>query len=191
MRENSLNFWCLDMMFLKRWFTITTVLCLIGCQTHAPMSDIKRLPQRVAGTSDAKIVKMQADFKKQDILVVTMGQNYLISIPAKILFPNQSPQLNWSAYGVLTDVVCFLKLFRKESVYVTGYSNRCVAEGRERALTLARARTVSDYFWSQGIDSRFMFVQGLGSDKPIIPDKPKADSPPNARIEITFRRLMM
>jgi intracellular multiplication protein IcmN len=164
---------------------------LTGCQHSEPFSSFNRLPQRLSGASDTKVIKMQADFKKQDILVVTMGQNYLISIPVKLIFPTQSPQLSWAAYGLLSDVTCFLKLFRKEAVYVTGYSNRCAMESRERALTMARARTVSDYLWSQGVDSRFMFVQGLGSDKPIIPNKPKPDSPPNARIEITFREIMI
>lgn len=169
---------------------IFVILYLTGCQTSVPVSMEKRLPPKVTGSSDAQIIKMQSDFKKQNVLVVTMGQNYLISIPAVAIFANDSPRIRWESYGVLTDVACFLKLFRKESVYVVGYTNRCQHEGRERALTLARARAVSDYLWSQGVDSRFMFVQGMGSDKPIVPDKTKADSPPNARIEITFRRMI-
>ena len=46
---------------------------------------------------------------------------------------------------------------------------------------------VGEYFWSQGIDSRFIFTQGLGSDKPVVSFTQGGDSSPNARIEITFR----
>ncbi len=56
-----------------------------------------------------------------------------------------------------------------------------------RALTLARARAVGDYLWSQGVDSRFIFTHGLGSDKPIVAFTEKGDKSPNSRIEITFR----
>lgn len=61
---------------------------------------------------------------------------------------------------------------------------------RERALTLARSRVVSEYLWSQGVDSRIIFTQGLGSDKPITSYTLGGDRSPNARVEITFRRAV-
>jgi intracellular multiplication protein IcmN len=62
-----------------------------------------------------------------------------------------------------------------------------VSVTRERALTLARSRVVGEYLWSQGVDSRFIFTQGLGSDKPIMRFTQGGDFSLNSRIEITFR----
>ena len=61
---------------------------------------------------------------------------------------------------------------------------------REHALTQARAREVADYLWSQGIDTRFIFTQGSGSDKPIGAFIERGDASPNSRIEITFRQAV-
>lgn len=130
-------------------------------------------------------------FNKRGIKVITIGQNYLISIPASALFEDQTPHLTWASYGVLNDVAVFLKQFRKVAINITGYSSKYVSVQRERALTLARTRVVGEYLWSQGVDSRFIFTEGLGSDKPVVSFTQGGDSSPNARIEITFRRAVI
>jgi len=145
------------------------------------------LPYKAEGASDVAMMKLQSRFNKRGIKVVTLGQDYLISIPSAALFPNRSPQLTWGSYALLNDVACYLKLFRKIGVSVTSYSNECTYPARERALTLARSRAVGDYLWSRGIDSRFIFTHGLGNDKPIVGFVQGGDQSPNSRIEITFR----
>ncbi|RUQ88073.1 MULTISPECIES: type IVB secretion system protein IcmN/DotK [Legionella] len=152
-----------------------------------PLSTSPVLPYKVAGAADAAIMAMQKQFNKAGIQVISLGQDYLISIPSSALFANHSPRLLWEGHGLLNDVACYLKQFRKISVNVTAYSNKCGSPQRERALTLARARAVGDYLWSQNIDSRFIFTHGLGSDKPIVGFDQGGDQSPNSRIEITFR----
>lgn len=164
--------------------------CLIGCQPrgYVPMDDAaERLPFRVEGTSDRVMSQRQARLQKQGVQFISMGQQHLISVPARLLFPEQSPQLLWPAYGLLNEIACYLQEFRKISVYVTAFSEPCVSAQREHALTLARARSVGDYLWSQDIRSRFVFTQGAGSDKPIVAYNTPRDVSANARIEITFR----
>lgn len=146
-----------------------------------------KLPFKVSGAQDKHIIAMQTLLMKNGVRVVTMGQDYLISIPSTALFPDESPQLMWGGYSLLDAVSCYLEQFRKVAVTVTAFSNKCVSAKRDRALTLARARAVGDYLWSQGIDSRFVFTQGLGSDKPITRYNQKGDHSENSRIEITFR----
>ncbi|WP_233419380.1 type IVB secretion system protein IcmN/DotK [Legionella adelaidensis] len=145
------------------------------------------LPYKVDGSSDPKMVAMQDAFNRSGIQVISIGQDYLVSIPSAALFANQSPQLTWNSYALLNQVVCYLKLFRKISVSVEGYSGKCNNPHREKVLTAARARAVANYLWSQGIDSRFVFTHGHGSDKPIVNLMSPGDSSPNSRIEITFR----
>lgn len=166
-------------------------LALTGCHVlskYKPTTAVRpKLPFKVSGAQDKRIMAMQTLLRKEGVQVITMGQDYLISIPSKALFPSDSPRLMWSGYSLLDAVDCYLDQFRKVAVTVTAYSNKCVSARRDKALTLARARAVGDYLWSQGMDSRFVFTQGLGSDKPITSKYRKGDHSENSRIEITFR----
>ncbi len=167
---------------------IVSVCIISAChRTYVPDDKESRLPCKVRGACDATVIKYMKRFQKRGIKVITIGQDYLISIPASTLFEDQSPHLKWASYGVLNDVAIFLKQFRKVTLHVTSYSSKYISVQRERALTTARSRVVGEYLWSQGIDSRFIFTQGLGSDKPIVSYMQGGDKSPNARIEITFR----
>lgn len=165
---------------------------LISCHrnNYIPDADEPRLPCKVQGACDATIVKYLTKYEKTGVKVVTMGQNYLISLPASALFADQTPHLTWASYGLLNDIAAFLKQFRKIEINITSYSSKYMSVRREHALTLARSRVVSEYLWSQGVDSRFIFTQGLGSDKPIVSYLQGGDKSPNARVEITFRRAV-
>jgi intracellular multiplication protein IcmN len=179
--------------FIKMvWLTaITIILMLVGCHRAAKIDfddkDVDRLPTRVASAQDPGAKRLLKQLTKQGVRVVSMGQNYLVSIPAILLFTDESPRIRWESYALLNTVVCYLKQFRKIDVDIAGFSSPYVSPARERALTSARARAVADYLWSQDIDSRFIFTRGLGSDKPIVFKRGGGDVSPNSRIEITFR----
>jgi intracellular multiplication protein IcmN len=164
---------------------------ITGCsRTEQPETALADLPKQVAGASDANIVHLQARLNKAGVNILTLGQDYLLVIPSSLLFATQSPKLTWESYQLLNEVVCYLQQFRKITIHVNAFSSKFVSERREHALTLARAKTVAEYLWSQGIDSRFIFTQGSGSDKPIVVSNGGGDLSPNARIEISFRRAI-
>ncbi len=173
------------------WLAVLIALVAVtGCRKQKIPVDPPTLPYKVNGAKDPSIESMQARFNREGVRVISIGQDYLISIPSTNLFPEESPQLTWRSYALLNAVACYLKQFRKIAINVTAFSNKCVSANRERALTLARARSVGDYLWSQGVDSRFIFTQGLGSDKPIVSYAQNGDKSPNSRIEITFRNAV-
>jgi intracellular multiplication protein IcmN len=146
------------------------------------------MPRRVFGASDSKVNRMIISFNRGKVVkVISIGSDYLIAIPSAALFYNQSPRLQWSAFRTLNRVVRFSQEFRKVAITITCYTSRYVDDRREHALALARARAVGDYFWNQGIDARFIFTQGAGSDKPITNYTQSGDHSPSSRIEITFR----
>lgn len=172
------------------WIAVFAVLlALAGCHRQR-MVEQAELPYKVLGTSDPALMATQARLDKLGIRVITIGQDYMISLPSVVLFPQESPRILWGSYKILNDVVCYLKQFRKVSVTVTAYSNKCASMKRAHALTLARAKAVANYLWSQGIDSRFIFTQGLGSDKPIEATMQGGDKSANSRIEIIFREAV-
>ncbi len=156
-----------------------------------PADETQQLPYHVDGAYDATIIAFQKKFRSQGIGFVTIGQNYLVSIPSALLFPDQSPRILWPSYAVLNDVSAYLKQFRIVSVHIIAYSSKYKSVRREHALTLARARAVGDYLWSQGVDTRFIFTEGAGSDKPILAQESGSDNSPNARVEITFRNAII
>lgn len=172
-------------------FTVSlTFLLLLGCRAKVYVpedNEALRLPRKVAWAEDKAVIKLQKALNRCGVTVITIGQDYLVSIPSQALFPNQSPELTWGSYGLLNTVVKFLQQFRKVAVNVTSYTGKYVSSKREHALTLARSRAVADYLWSQGIDSRFIFTEGVGSEKPIMMHAHGGDKSRNSRIEITFR----
>lgn len=166
-------------------------LMILGChhKTLKPWQprENRYLPIKVLPASDKNVIAVQEKFRKRGIKVITIGQDYLIAIPSSYLFPNQSPRLLWGSYGLLNEVACFMKNFRKITVHVTAYAIKYQSVRREQALTLARARAVANYLWSQKIDARMIVTEGAGSDKPIVLSQQSGDGSANSRIEITFR----
>lgn len=176
---------------LKHLLVIVSIL-LAACSGSGfyPPNDpgLPKMPNKVKGTADSQVIALQNKLSKQHVQVITIGENYLVNIPSLALFPSESPQLTWQSYATLNEVIYFLKQFRKVAVNVTAFSTQYVSTRREDALTLARAKAVSNYLWSQGIDSRFIFAEGAGRDKPLIGgDIVGGDASLNSRIEITFR----
>jgi intracellular multiplication protein IcmN len=171
---------------------LIALLMLTACKGDywALDKDEPKYPCKVLGACDATIMKTMKKFNGQGIKVITAGQDYMISIPASFLFEPESPHLMWKSYTLLNEVAAFLKQFRKIAINVASYSNKYISPQREHALTLARSRVVAEYLWSQGVDSRFLFTQGLGSDKPIMSYTQGGDNSVNARVEITFRRAV-
>ena len=165
---------------------LIALIGLVGCHKHTDFSTGPKLPYKVHDASDSVMIKMQARFAREGVKVITEGQDYMLSIQSASLFPNQSPQLTWASYKTLNLVAKYLKQFRKITINVNAFSEKGSNEARNIALTKARARAVGGYLWSQGIDSRFVFTQGFGSDKPIVSVSQGGDLSENSRVEITF-----
>ncbi len=169
------------------------LFCLAGCQrqetTHLSEMDDSRLPTSVAGASDSQIDFLQRRLHKKNIKIVNMGDEYLVSIPASMIFADESPKIQWKSYQVLNEVACYLRQYRKVGVHVTTYVSPYASERRQVALSVARSQAVANYLWSQGIDGRLIVAHGQGSQKPAVVKNPPDDNSQNTRIEITFRRV--
>lgn len=173
----------------------TLLLCwgLLGCNkflSNNTIEDKPTLPTNVNNGSDAAVMAMYKKLTDKGVKIETMGQEYLISIPASLVFYNQSPRIQWQSYDLLNDVVCYLQLFRKLTLHVSAFGSCYGSRSRMYALTLARAKAVGNYLWSQNIESRMVFTEGLGDDKPIAAMENCTDASVNARIEIVFRQTI-
>lgn len=170
-----------------------TAFLMSGCQNNRSnpplIENDARLPHQIAGASDSLILALEKRLKKKNIRIISMGDDYLISVPTGLIFADQSPRITWDSFAVLNEVACYLRLYRKIGVQVSTYVSQYGTTRREYALSLARSNAVANYLWSQGIESRFIFAHGQGSEKPIVSKVSQDDRAPNARIEITFRRV--
>jgi intracellular multiplication protein IcmN len=189
----------LSRYFLNRLGNLPNLLILLVCMLlgacqSAPTPSIIRdepiLPQQVA-LGDAEIIALEKRLTERGVQIISVGQDYLLTIPAKALFGDQSPRLTWESYDELNEIACYLRQFRKVGVEVTGYASRYVSTKREHALSATRAEVVANYLWSQGVDTRLLFSRGEGNDKPLVIGARASDKSPNARIEITFRRTIV
>lgn len=177
---------------MRTKFLFVLFIIFAGCSTSkGPAMDKDKLPVVVDGVSDLYITQLEQKLMSKGVKIITTGQMYLISVPTKLLFADESPKLLWPSYALLNDIAAYLRMFRKISVHVNGYNDCYLTEKRTRVLTLARANEVANYLWSQDIRSRLIFTRGMGNDKPIVILAKCSDASQNSRIEIIFRRVIV
>lgn len=167
------------------------LLCwaLLGC-TPQIIDDSPKLAAGMEDTSDDSLRDVSEKLGAENVQVITIGDEYMISIPAAILFYNQSPKMRWSSYQLLDDVVAYLQGYRKLAVKVNAYSEYCQSVARTQVLTETRAKVLGKYLWSQDIGVGMVFTAGFGNNKPITAAREScSDSSPNARVEILFKEV--
>lgn len=137
---------------------------------------------------DPDRLKQEQRLKHEGVYVFQTGQYTMVSIPAGLIFAEHSPKISWGSYGVLNDVACYIRMFRKVELEVNVFEYCHDTRGRIWALSLARASEVAKYLVGQGIDGRIVTARGLGNDKPIMANEcSNASSLANSRIEISFK----
>lgn len=169
------------------------LLCLLitGCSKPREFDDEPKLPTHQEGATDEDIVSRYDKIVSNKVRIISMGDQYMISVPSKVLFANQSPKIKAKSYEVLDDIVAYLQSFRKISVKVSAYSDCYQSKARTMALTKARAKAVGLYLWTRNVESRVVITEGFGNDNPIVAKQTGDDSSPNSRIEITFKQVLV
>jgi intracellular multiplication protein IcmN len=162
---------------------------LLGCQSNSP--SVKKQNLDRYGTDPEDIRELEADLVRQDIEVINIGEDYLISLPGNRIFHGPSPRIKWGAYRDLNLVAAYLHQFSKVTVMVVGHTDDSQPEDRALALSRARAQNIADYLWSQNIDARVLHAKGEGSHQPIASNATPEGREHNQRIEIVFRKLMV
>ncbi len=91
-----------------------------------------------------------------------------------------------SALPVLERVAAFADACRDTLVSITGHTDSSGDENYNRALSLARARTVADWLQNRGIEPARLEVAGAGSSLPIADNATRFGRSLNRRIDIGF-----
>jgi outer membrane protein OmpA-like peptidoglycan-associated protein len=123
---------------------------------------------------------------EQGAVVDNYGDLYSITIPAHLLFVEQSPRLLPAADSILGNLIKYLRSFMKINVEVyaeTATDKKEHTYTRQKNLSRARSKIILEYLWQVGIDSRFMFTHNKAIKK-------YCDNDCNDNIEITFRQII-
>ncbi len=190
MKKNSLNL----------LFVIFSLLILPAChharhaRGYAHVQNIDTtigIKQRTQVT-DKEVTRIENELKSKGVSIISVGQDYRVIIPAELVYYYQSPRLQWHSFDIVNLVVDYLKQFRTVSMRVDAYSQD-KDKKRAGALSLARARTMVDYLWSQAIDTRLLYTQAHTMNRSptaCCEDlSGRGDVP--TRVEITFRNAVI
>lgn len=123
------------------------------------------------------------------VQVVRVGDEVKIILPTDLFFNRDSANLKVTKRPILNDVIVLMQAFQKISVSVFGYTDNQGDWQRNQALSLAQAQTIENILARANIDTRIMYVKGMGEQDPIADNTTAKGQAQNRRVEISFRKI--
>lgn len=99
-------------------------------------------------------------------------------------FKADSTKINEASFVVLDGIAEFLKANTDIVVEIGGHTNDIPLDYYCDRLSTARAKAVSDYLFSQGIDRKRLTFKGYGKRQPIADNKSVEGRKANQRVEV-------
>jgi outer membrane protein OmpA-like peptidoglycan-associated protein len=93
------------------------------------------------------------------------------------------------SFAELDNLVQFLNDDRATTIVISGYTDNTGSEIKNKLLSEARAKAVSDYLVSQGVDSGRIKYQGYGSEKPVTTNTTEEGRQLNRRVEFVVNKI--
>ena len=107
----------------------------------------------------------------------------------KLYFDADSSSIKTTSIPVLDELFDFLAENGSVAVEIGGHTNGIPAHDFCDRLSTARAKAVSDYIVSKGIDPKRVLYKGFGKRKPIATNKSKEGRLKNQRVEVKILRI--
>lgn len=149
----------------------------------------KNTPAAPADRGDNKIAKKPVvhgavvrDSLKKSMPVSTIAVNELIEFKS-VRFVLSKYELLEGSYAELDSIAAYLKRNARLKIKIIGHTDY---EGNWTAnykLSQQRANAVADYFKSKGIAAERVFVEAMGSSKPLVHDEKPQNREANRRVE--------
>lgn len=128
--------------------------------------------------------KLRAELQGTGVGIKRNGDSIKLIMPGNITFATNSSDINSSFYSVLNSVSKVFKEYKNTNIAISGHSDSSGDITKNQALSLNRAKSVSSYLVSQGVDMRRIEVAGLGSSNPIASNDSENGRSQNRRVEI-------
>jgi outer membrane protein OmpA-like peptidoglycan-associated protein len=128
--------------------------------------------------------KLRAELQGTGVGIKRNGDSIKLIMPGNITFTTNSSDINSSFYSVLNSVSKVFKEYKNTNIAISGHSDSSGDAVKNKSLSLNRAKSVSSYLVSQGVDMRRIEVAGLGSSNPISSNDSENGRSQNRRVEI-------
>ncbi len=110
-----------------------------------------------------------------------------VFILKNIFFEFDKSELLPASFEELEKLYIFLST-NDVSIIISGHTDNIGSSEYNKALSLARARAVSEWLIGKGIDNSRIQIAGFGSDLPLFENDTEAHRTINRRVEFTIKR---
>ena len=143
----------------------------------------------VGGTAGAVIGnqmdKQAEEIKKTvpDAKVERVGEGIVVEFSSNVLFGFDQSDLSFDAKTSLDKLVTVLNTYPDTDIEIQGHTDSKGSDSYNQALSVRRARTVSDYLNNRGISSSRERINGFGETAPKYDNNTAAGRDENRRVE--------
>ncbi|MGE9616071.1 MAG: OmpA family protein [Solitalea-like symbiont of Acarus siro] len=102
----------------------------------------------------------------------------------KLTFPVNESSLDDDAKSQSNNIAAILKAYPKVKIEVGGYASSTGQEKLNKNLSMDRAKAVTDYIVSQGVDKSRVISKGYGENNPIASNKTEDGRAQNQRVSV-------
>jgi general secretion pathway protein A len=104
-----------------------------------------------------------------------------------VQFPSDSNEFSPEAYALLDNIIDIALKYKDLEILITGYTDSIGNKDYNKQLSKFRATVVKIYMVGNGIDSKQIFVSGMGPENPIATNDTPEGRQLNRRVEIKLQ----
>ena len=146
----------------------------------------------VGGTAGAVIgrrMDKQAEELRKDMKnakIERVGEGIKITFASGILFATNSAELQPASKTDIEKLAATLKKYGDTNVLIQGHTDNTGSDAINQPLSERRARAVSDYISSLGVETSRLTAQGFGASQPVADNSTATGKQANRRVEVAI-----
>ncbi|MBK7652387.1 MAG: OmpA family protein [Flammeovirgaceae bacterium] len=133
---------------------------------------------------DKQAEELKKDLEGADVQRVERG--ILITFNSGLQFDVNSSSLVGDTKSNLDDLSTTLKKYDDTSILIEGHTDNTGEDKYNQDLSERRARSVSQYLKTQGVEGSRLTTKGYGEEQPIAPNDTEAGRHKNRRVEVAI-----
>lgn len=138
----------------------------------------------VGAYMDAQEAELRQELSGTGVQVQRNGDELNLIMPGNVTFNTDQYEIRSQFHEVLNAVAQVLYKYTDTRLVVTGHTDSTGGADYNYGLSERRARSVSNYLASRGVDQGRLLVQGMGPDRPIASNTSESGRAQNRRVEL-------
>ncbi len=166
----------------------------IAWDTKQAGTSVARLPmgKHAVTISDANGCTQKIDFETEKRILPELTGSLESGqvIRMRLLnFDTDSSSLKPESLPMLDELYDFMMEHGSAAIEIGGHTNNLPSDAFADELSAARAKSVADYLFAKGIDSKRVIYKGYGKRLPLVPNTSAEGRKTNQRVEIKILRI--